>query len=168
MVLQELLKCLQEYGWSIDEYTKSGCDKNESNIAKNTGIIETQGEKIDSLVSKVQNLEANGTNSEAIAKVVKDREKDIYTELAERENRRDNLIIHNIEEAGPNIKNSKDRKNFDLDKIVDLYNVLGINCNIDRATKFSSRLGVRKGNDPRPLIIGFVKTFLYIIRKKVK
>lgn len=82
--------------------------------------------------------------------------KEIFAELAERNAKKMNIVMHNVNEPDDSIKNGKERKMEDLTTISKIGNVLGLRIDTDKDIKFSARIGPRNDSDtPRPLLVGF-------------
>lgn len=79
---------------------------------------------------------------------------DIFSEIREREERKLNVIIYGVPEAGEDVV-GKDRKMFDHEWIQDVANAVNVNLK-DTDVKFLKRLGEKKdeNQDPRPILIG--------------
>ena len=57
-------------------------------------------------------------------KIVERSEEAIYEEFRERENRRDNLVIHQVTEAPGNLEKGGERKDYDIRKVIEIFNFL--------------------------------------------
>jgi len=79
----------------------------------------------------------------------------IFSEIKERENRRNNVIVHGLKEADAKIKDSDVRIKTDLKMISDMFAQMELNLKSEDVVKFARRLGERpSGDDSRPLLIG--------------
>ena len=111
-------------------------------------------EEIDQLKRSTDDLkdaskEGNASQSSITAAVLE--------EMRERESRRCNLIVHNLDEPGSEISDSKERIGKDIEKLQELLNQVEADVNVSDCQRFVKRLGPRSdaGESPRPLLIGF-------------
>ena len=90
-----------------------------------------------------------------VIKKEKNNNEAVYKELRERDSRRENLVIHQIPEAGMAVK-GKDRREYDAKRAMDLFEFIG--CSIRREDiKFIYRPGELKESDrPRPVIVSLI------------
>ena len=90
-----------------------------------------------------------------VMKKEKNNNEAVYKELRERDSRRENLVIHQIPEAGMSVK-GKERREFDAKRAMDLFEFIG--CSIRREDiKFIYRPGELKESDrPRPVILSLI------------
>ena len=90
-----------------------------------------------------------------VMKKEKNNNEAVYKELRERDSRRENLVIHQIPEAGMAVK-GKDRREYDAKRAMDLFEFIG--CSIRREDiKFIYRPGELKESDrPRPVIVSLI------------
>ena len=81
----------------------------------------------------------------------------VLEEMRERESRKNNLIIHNLEEPGAEFVDSKERMEKDIEKVQCLIDQIEVQINISDVCRFAKRLGPREESSgtPRPLLIGF-------------
>ena len=71
----------------------------------------------------MQKLEICGPSRDEIEETVKTVSKEIFSEINARENRKDNIIIHNMDEAASDIFDSSVRKEFDMDQVCVMFYV---------------------------------------------
>ena len=83
-------------------------------------------------------------------------ETDIFKELTDRESRRDNLVLYQVEEAPYGIKRGTDRKEYDKDTLGDILKTINIVLDWDKDIKFLTRTGEFNMNQkkPRPMLVG--------------
>ena len=120
-------------------------EHHEANLAQ-WGKNETKVTEMERRLKKLEDNEKEGTSAS-----------DVFGEFRERDNRRDNLIVHGLEEAGETIKEGKERAEADMKKVQELADVIGVEIVVKEAIKFSRRVGEKKDDQPRPLQIGFKK-----------
>lgn len=78
----------------------------------------------------------------------------IFAELREREERKGNVVIFGVPEAGPRVTQAMDKKAHDCEWICDIASAVGIRMN-NNDMKFIKRLGDKSGSDePRPTLLG--------------
>ena len=84
----------------------------------------------------------------------------VLEEMKERESRRNNLIVHNLPEPGPDITDSKERITKDIEKVQELLNMIDVDIVAAECSRFAKRLGKRddENESPPPLLIGFKTT----------
>ena len=93
----------------------------------------------------------------------------VFRELKDREERKNNLLIHNLEEPGPEVKLGKDRKEADIKNLLNVMEVINVKLNIDMDVKFVRRIG-EKRDSVRPLLVGLTNpsTRATILKKASK
>ena len=96
------------------------------------------------------NRENQGATQESVTAAV-------LEEMKERESRKNNLIIHNLEEPGAEFVDSKERVAKDIENFQMLVNEIDVELDVNEAHRFAKRLGPRQegATSPRPLLIGF-------------
>ena len=77
----------------------------------------------------------------------------VFRELRDREERKRNVIIHNLEEPGPEVVLAKDRKNQDNTSLQKVLDTMEIQIDAAEEVKFIRRIGDKDGD--RPLLVGF-------------
>ena len=77
----------------------------------------------------------------------------VFKEIRERENRRTNLVFHNLKE--PKAQSKEDSVWEDNTKVQELCALIGASVKVEEASKFSTRLGKFSPDGCRPLLIGF-------------
>ena len=77
----------------------------------------------------------------------------VFRELKDREERRNNLIIHNLAEPGPEVRLGKDRKEADIKNLTRILDTINVKLNWDTDIKFVRRIGEKRETD-RPLLVG--------------
>ena len=79
----------------------------------------------------------------------------VFNEIRERENRRTNLVFHNIEEPDSGIIEKDERIRKDKDAVREVCSSIGVDLDIDEESRFVTRLGAaRENGNARPLLIG--------------
>ena len=81
----------------------------------------------------------------------------VFSEMRDRDNRRNNIVVHGLPEPDAKIKEKNSRIAKDMKKIQDLFSKLEVEVVADEAVKYARRLGEQPvgKTDPRPLLIGF-------------
>ncbi len=117
---------------------------NVEEVQKDLTVVKSGLEKISEKVKKVE---------EATTTVTENSNKVVFQELREREARRNNLVLHGVQECDQAAATGKDRQAWDFDKCCAICQELGLS--FDRDTfKFCRRVGVAV-EGPRALIVGF-------------
>lgn len=81
----------------------------------------------------------------------------LFGEIKERENRRNNVIVHGLKEPDGKIKDAELRIKADLKVISDLFAQLSLDLKPEEHVKFARRLGERPtGDGSRPLLMGCI------------
>ena len=114
--------------------------------------IQANKEELEKVKSRVDNVErkVEEINKDEIIKLSNEI---VFKELRERESRKDNLVIHKVPElVGDNIT-SRDRRDHDIKKVLEVFEYL--NCVVSREEiKFIYRPGDKIVPDwPRPVIL---------------
>ena len=65
----------------------------------------------------------------------------IYKELADRESRKENLVLYQVAEANEDIQRGQDRKQQAHDTIIEICDTIGIRIDPDNDLKFFARTG---------------------------
>ena len=113
-------------------------------IEHNKEEIATQKKRMDKVEKKVEDLDP--------AKIIEQSRDSMLKELRERDSRKDNLVIYQVEE--PEMVNGQERKEHDIKKIIELFEFMACPMTGD-GIKFIFRVGERKDDrpGPRPIII---------------
>ena len=77
----------------------------------------------------------------------------VFRELRDREERKRNVIIHNLEEPSADVSLAKDRKEQDSLSLQKVFDTLEVEVDATTQIKFIRRIGDKDG--PRPLLVGF-------------
>lgn len=114
------------------------------NIEANKQEIAAQKRRMDKVERKVEDLDP--------AKIIERSRDEMLKELREREARRDNLVIYQVEE--PNHDRGSDRKEQDMRKVTEIFEHLECPVTADNI-KFIFRVGEKKDDRPapRPIIV---------------
>ena len=120
----------------------------------------SQEEEIKHLKSRIDTLEdIDKKRKEGDAKIQEKISTAIFTEQKERDSRKDNIVIHNLEEAGVDVISAEERKAADINKVQELIHHIGSGVDAQQEIIFLTRLGSKKDegdvDKPRPLLIGF-------------
>lgn len=79
----------------------------------------------------------------------------VFRELKDREERKNNLLIHNLEEPDPNVRLGKERKELDIRNLLKVMETINVKLNIETDVKFVRRIGEKK-DATRPLLVGLI------------
>ena len=120
----------------LEEVTK----ENKSEI----GALKEGQQNLD---KEIENVKQSNLESSANS------QKQVYAELRDREERKENLIIHNLIEPSPEMKNGYERKKADTASFREVLNSINIELDPEIDIKFLRRVGDGK-NSTRPLIVG--------------
>ena len=123
----------------------------EERITETKNDLEKAKEDTDLVKERVSNLEKKSDEDIASTKDA------VFEEISDRENRKLNLVFHNIPESTSTV--AEERKKFDGKSIQSIFDTVKVKKNVDGDTKFMTRLGSAKDRPetaaPRPLLIGF-------------
>ena len=130
-------------------------DKRVQQIEEKLPKVETEIEKVTAEISQLKNdLNKVSTNAGTIQE---NATTSVFEELKERENRKCNVVIHNLAEPADTIRIGKERNSEDKKKIQELCEKIESALDVTTSVRFAKRLGERKDDnpDPRPLLVGF-------------
>ena len=131
---------------SIQEINRR-LSKLESKVEEGANEVKEVQEEVSAMKESIDKLNQNSSlaasnSSEAV-----------FSELRERENRKQNLVIHNLEESGS--RNKEDRIRDDKKLLHDVLRQMDVKANVDKEIKFITRIGRKPDEGSRPLLIGF-------------
>lgn len=122
----------------------------EERIQTNIDNLETTNQSVSTVKARVDRLEEQ--RNQDVAKT----QDSVFEELSERENRRTNLVFHNIPE--PTSQIAEERKGADTEVVMDITGTLKLKLDKENI-KFMTRLGGAKDRPesatPRPLLVGW-------------
>jgi uncharacterized coiled-coil protein SlyX len=124
----------------------------EENIPEMEEDIANAQKDIESLKERTKNLSDGGVSSGSASAV--EVTTAVFDEMRERKSRSCNLIIHNLNEPGNDIKDRKERVAKDKEALNELFTVLELSINVEDSTRFAKRLGPANESSPRPLLVG--------------
>ena len=132
-------------------------NKQISEIYRKVETLEVAKEEHDKAIqSNKEEIEAVNRRCDKIQNDVVHNKGDIqdavFEELRERQDRKRNLIIHNLPEP-ENELNNHDKKEADLKQLDEIFGTLKTSLKSERDVKFLRRIG-EKGEQTRPLLIG--------------
>ena len=120
-------------------------------VTKANDSIKTVNEKFDQHTTEIENIKKDRENTIMVA------ESNVYTEMAEREARKCNLVVYGIPEADSNLSNN-DKKEQDITEFLEVLTEINCATNVKDDIKIAIRLGQkREDNTDRPLLIGLKK-----------
>lgn len=124
--------------------------------------MEKKSSETDKIIDGIQKDVSTVTNTvknlqETQQRITEETTDSVFDELRERENRKPNLVIHNLVEPDGNLKTGLERKEADLEMVKKIFTVIGCGEDLDDNIKFSSRIGEKGENstNPRPFLMGF-------------
>ena len=127
-------------------------DKNSAKIAEASSDIGAMNERL----SVVEQNQASTTAT--VTEAAEQAEEAIYREMEEREAKKCNIVVHNMEEPGEQTVSAEERKKADLAQLKAMLQITGNRIDINKDVKFITRLGARSRDevevDPRPLLVG--------------
>ena len=96
----------------------------------------------------------NSKTEDRIVDIKESLRSEFYAEMRDRKQRRKNLVMHRIGEAGQDVNKAEERKDWDLRSCNNIFKAMGTKLTSDMAVQFCRRVGER-GETPRPLVVGF-------------
>ena len=120
----------------------------EGRMVRNEGNIQAVERRMDTVEKKQEEAERREAERE---EMIGDK---LMGEIRERKQRKLNVLIHRVEEAGEDAKSIEERKDWDLDSCDNIFEALGMRTVSREAVKFCRRVGER-GEEPRPMLVGF-------------
>ena len=118
----------------------------EEKLVENDALVKANTDNIADLRKKVETVQETSQSAAASA------EDAVLAELADRKYREANLVVHRLAEPDENLSVS-DKKDKDAEALVSLMGKAG--CSISKNDiKFCSRLGTKKDDTSRPLLVG--------------
>lgn len=140
-------------------------DKRMKEIDKRIDDIEdtanTNEQNIQSLQDDLAALRIDTTkNNPDLGQVQSATQSSVFNEIAERDKRKLNVIVHGIAEADPAVTDGKLRMTHDLQKLQELLNEIQVQLDTsDRSVvKFAKRLGQAKADSTRPILVALSST----------
>ena len=125
-------------------------DKVQDEVKTNTTNISENKTSIENLNAEVNKCKADIKNNNDDCK------NEIFVELQERERRKNNIIIHNLPEPAPEIRDGNERKEADKENVILLLSTLDENFDYENDVKYMFRIGEKSDRD-RPVTISFKK-----------
>ena len=125
----------------------------QEQVSSNRSRIDRMTDRAESMESRITEVE-KATDKEAIISDINDMQ---VVETAEREARKDNIIIFQLPEPDDSVTVGSVRKEKDGEALADVLLDIGVAVDIKDDIKFWVRTGDKKEgqNKPRPLLIGF-------------
>ena len=124
-------------------------DSIEERVTAGDGRVAGVEKEVAELKNRVESLGSNtGQVQENAAAAV-------FSEMNERENRRDNIVVHELSEPADIVTDGAERATVDLEKFQELLDLIEVDVRVDQAVRFCKRLGEKKPEKPRPLLLGF-------------
>ena len=114
-------------------------------------------EKVDRFEAMVKKLEEKVENNKK-EDIIAESRASVFLEIRERENRKENIVLHGIKEPGATVTRGGDRKNFDIGSALEIFEYIGCKLKPDDV-RFCFRAGEKSksaDDNPRPLIIGLL------------
>lgn len=132
-------KSIQELGRRVTKVEEQMKERviEIDNVKKEIDVVKTQ---VDSMNRRVDEGRENQNSS-------------VFREIRERENRKTNIVFHNIPE--PKGKSKEDRIKEDDTQVEELCKVIGAPIIMKGTAKFTARLGKFSKDGCRPLLVGY-------------
>jgi hypothetical protein len=111
--------------------------------------VEARMEANEAGVSKIEERLKRLENAMDPARI----EKNIFEEMNEREEKKLNIVIYNLNEAGADVKDVEERRKWDQDLCNSIFESLKLEMTFEEVATFCRRVGPR-GEDGRPLVVG--------------
>jgi len=122
-------------------------------VEERTGAVEERTKLVE---AKVDNAVLVAEQAKGAAVVLKDDiTKIIFEELSEREDKKNNIILHSVGEAAST--DPAVARKWDEDSFNNVTEAIGVNLTFQECATFSRRLGAGTGKRARPLLIGLKK-----------
>ena len=150
----------QEFTWRCDSCSASVAMLDDKVTAIKKELEEVKSRmvvaegNVQEVTRKVENVEKRQDKVEEIIEGEREKAKrERIEESREREQRRKNVVIYRLPEAGGEISTVEQRKEWDLGRCDLLFKELKMPWD-KTAIRFCRRIG-EKGEEPRPLVVGF-------------
>ena len=151
-------------------FTCRACSQAHINLQSKVAALSKQLDDIQETMSDHE--ERISENTDNITKLAKDVEKVketaeacasadnasdiVFKEMADREARKMNLVLYQVEEPSKTIKAGEARKQKDRETIENIFDTIDVELDIDKDMKYYVRTGEKNDDDkPRPLLLGF-------------
>ena len=133
-------------------------DSLEERAEKSEEMAKANTEQVVILKEKIVNMEKNEKDAGATACTT------VFNEIKDRENRKDNVVVHNMAEPGRRIKEGREREAANLGELQKVLDSIQAEVDLKAVVRWSRRLGERKDNvDMARIKTRFLsKTFGYI------
>ena len=127
----------------------------ETTVEKHTTDIASLQDEVKAIDNKYDKSKEDVVKMRS--EVQSNAESAIFSEMRDRENRKNNIVVHGLTEPDTKIKDKDTRIAADMKKIQELFSVLEVNIDAEETAKYARRLGERPVGTagPRPLLIGF-------------
>lgn len=129
-------------------------DATDAVVAQHTGQLEAHDGKFQEVEKALKDISKENSKE----KTVEATTSSVFQELNDREQRKDNLIVHQLPEPADSVKDGVNRKKMDEETLRDVLAELKVKINQDEDIKFCVRLGETRDDletKPRPILIGF-------------
>ena len=123
----------------------------EARIVRNEGAVQETAKRVDRVEVRQDKVEKALENERERIRMER------VVEMREREQRKKNVLIHRMEEAGQNAKSVEERREWDISSCANLFKELNMEWGRE-AIKFCRRVGERS-EEPRPMIVGFMREY---------
>ena len=148
-------KSCRSYASKFDKSIKQLDRKLEDVISR----VDKQADDLVKIQDDIENLKkANSTvAASANPKIIEENTKaSVFNEMAERESRKFNIVVHGVDEPEPTIKDGKERLAKDLEKLQNLTSLIDVHIQLSDSIRFARRLGkINEDGKPRPLLVSF-------------
>ena len=137
-----------------------------------SGVFRKLNQKVNIMAKELETIKEQGNRTEGRVEVVEKRvselakdlkevknkaegggqaKDDVFSELNDRELRKNNVLVHNI--AEPLHNDPKERKAHDVNLVCEVFDYIGVKCQPSEF-KFVTRAGERNTDKIRPVIVG--------------
>ena len=123
----------------------------EARVVRNEGSVQEAVKHVDKVEARQDKVEKALENERERIRVER------VVEMREREQRKKNVLIHRMVEAGQEAKTVEERREWDISSCANMFKELNLTWGRE-AIKFCRRVGERS-DEPRPLIVGFMREY---------
>ena len=126
----------------------------EDDVKDTKEDVKVVKDRVDVVENDIKDIK-QANNAEKAAEIVTE---DVFKEISDRENKKANLVLHQLQEAGVRVSEPNQRKEHDKSAILEVFNVMKCQVDFDSDVKFFYRAGELPDtatDTPRPVIIGF-------------
>ena len=123
----------------------------EARIVRNKGSVQEVTKRVDVVETRQDRVEEKMENERERIRIER------VTEMREREQRKKNVVIHRMMEAGEEAARIEERRDWDMGSCANMFKELKLDWGRE-AIKFCQRIG-EKSEEPRPMIVGLMREY---------